>query len=387
MTKGQTKALTVIERAALALGTDDDDKTLIALAAKSADIIEIKNAAGRTQCHAAAMELGRVRIATTKTGKDAREDANAFQKAVIVEVARRIAFIEPEERRLLALRDAWDEAREAEKRAKAEAEAKRVAMIREHIEDIRAIAVRAVGRSGAAIQVEIVDLAELGIDISRFAEFTGEAEQVRAATLEKLRELRTAAFAREAEAKRLAEERAALERERAALVEQQRQDAAARAEQERKDAEARAAREADERAQREREEAERREQQAREDAKRRAAFEAEQQRLAAERAEVARRQAEVDRAEREQRARAEAEAKAKLEIAEAEARAKHAEELRQQRAEEEADACMIAAMHEMYETLSEVSNWLYDSNANDALRKQVDAVLDKATYQPAKVAA
>jgi phage-related minor tail protein len=387
MTKEQTKALTVIERAALALGTAEHEKKLVELAAESKAIVEIKNGPGRDQCHGAAMKLRNTRTGIRATGKGARDDATKFSKAVIAEEDRLVSLIEPEEQRLLALRDVWDAAREAEKRAKAEAEAKRVALIREHIEDIRAIAVRAVGRRAEAIQIELADLIELGIDIPRFAELTGEAEQVRRATVDKLQGLYAAALAQEVEAARLAEERAALERERAALAEQQRQEAAARAEQERKDGEVRAAREAAERAQREREEAARREQQAREDAERRAAFEAEQKRLAAERAEMDRRQAEIDRAEREQRERAEAEAKAKLEIAEAEARAKHAEKLRQQREEEEADACMIAAMHEMYETLSEVSNWLYSSNANDALRKRVDAVLDKATYQPAKAAA
>src|ERR1044072_569104 len=96
----ESKQLTVIERAALALGADEGEKQLIALAGKYTDITDIRNPAGRTQCHAAAMELGNARIAVDKTGKAAREDANAFQKAVIAEVARRVAIIKPEEDRL-----------------------------------------------------------------------------------------------------------------------------------------------------------------------------------------------------------------------------------------------------------------------------------------------
>ncbi|CAM2167910.1 Phage coiled coil domain protein [Burkholderia latens] len=290
-----TTELTVIERAAVALGTSERETELRALVAKSTDIVEIKNAAGRDQCHAAAMLLRTARTSIRKVGKDARDDATKFSKAVIAEEDRLVALIEPEETRLLGMRDAWDEAREAEKRAKLEAEQRRVAAIREHIDDIRAIAVRAVGMPAARIQGEIEDLEALGITLDRFAELTGEAEAVRGATLDKLRELHAAAIAHEAEQARLAAEREALERERAALAEQQRQEAEARAEQERVDRERREA-----------EEAARRAQQEREDAERCAAMAAEEARLAEQRAEQERRQAELDRAEREQREREEA---------------------------------------------------------------------------------
>lgn len=332
MSQKQTTELTVVERAALALGTSEREASLRELVAQSVTIVEIKNGAARDQCHGALMTLRNTRTDITKAGKAARDDANAFSKAVIAEEKRLVAIVEPEELRLQTLRDVWDEAREAEKRAAAEKEAKRIAAIREHIDDIRSIATKAVGLVSWLIAVEIEDLQALAIDVERFADLTGEAEAARGATLDKLNELHAAAVAHEAEQARLAAERKELERQRAELEAQRRRDEEARAEQERKDAEARAAREAEERAareareaeeraQREREEAARREQQAREDAERRAALDAEEKRLAAvyaerereraeeqarmdaERAEMERRQAELDRYEAERRER------------------------------------------------------------------------------------
>jgi hypothetical protein len=321
-----TTELTVVERAAVALASTERETSLRDLVAKSTDLVEVKNAAARDQVHSAAMTLRTARTDIQKAGKAARDDANAFSKAVISEENRLIEIVEPEEKRLLGLRDAWDEAREAEKRAKLEAEQRRVAAIREHIDDIRAIAVRMVSCASYVIAAEIEDLEALGITLDRFAELTGEAEAVRGATLDKLRELHAAAVAQEAEQKRLAAEREALERQRAELAEQQRQEA--RAEQERIDRERREA-----------EEAARRAQQEREDEARRAAIAAEEQRLAAERAEMARRQEELDRAEREQREREEAAAR---EAAEAAAQAER-DRVARERAENR--AAMLAPGH------------------------------------------
>ncbi|MBR8434790.1 hypothetical protein KDW37_28920 [Burkholderia cenocepacia] len=305
MSQKQTTELTVVERAAVALTSTERETSLRELVAKSTDMVEIKNAAARDQVHSAAMTLRTARTDIQKAAKAARDDANAFSKAVIAEENRLIAITEPEEKRLLGLRDAWDEAREAEKRAKLEAEQRRVAAIREHIDDIRAIAVRAVGRTAAEIEVEITDLVALGIDVQRFAELTGEAEMVRGTTLDKLRELHAAAVAQEAEAERLAAEREALARERAELEARQQREEAERAERERVEAAARAEQERVDRERRDAEEAARRAKQEREDTARRAAIAAEEERLANERAEMARRQAELDRAEREQREREE----------------------------------------------------------------------------------
>lgn len=115
----ETTAVTVIERAAVALGSSKAETELTALAAKSKDITAITNNAGREECHAAAMTAKQARIAIEKTAKAAREDATAFSRAVIAEGSRLVALIEPEESRLIALRDEWDEKIAAEKAARA----------------------------------------------------------------------------------------------------------------------------------------------------------------------------------------------------------------------------------------------------------------------------
>jgi hypothetical protein len=298
MTKKESTELTVVERAAVALGTSEREAQLALLVSESSTIVAIKNNAGRDQCHSAAMKLRTTRVDIEKAGKAAREDATAFSKAVIAEEKRLVAITGPEEERLIALRDVWDEAREAEKRAKVEAEAKRIAEIREHIDDIRAIVARVAGRPSAYIEGEIEDLVALQIDLERFAEMTGDAEAARGETLDKLHQMHAAALEQEAEAKRLAEETARLARERAEFEEQQRKAADERAEQEHKEAAARAEQERAERARREAEDAERREALAKADAIIRAEREAHEARMAAERAEMQRRQ---DEAAAEQR--------------------------------------------------------------------------------------
>ncbi|PVX84318.1 hypothetical protein [Paraburkholderia unamae] len=343
MSQKQTTELTVVERAALALGTSERETKLRELVANFTTITEIKNAAARDQCHGALMTLRTTRTDITKAGKTARDDANAFSKAVIAEEKRLVAIIEPEETRLQTLRDVWDEAREAEKRAAAEADARRIAAIRAQINEIRACVAVAVGKSSAEIDGAIAALEAEQIGTDRFAELTGEAEAARGETLDKLAEMFAAARKQEAEAARLAAERAELERQRAELDEQRRRDEEARVERERVEREAREAREAAERAEREareraeaeqraRAEAARREQQAREDAERRAAIDAEERRLAAERAEMQRRQAELARAEAERHEREQAALREMEEIRERAEREKKLRERAENRA-------------------------------------------------------
>lgn len=334
-----SKGLTVVERAKVAIGASEREKELRELVTHSTHITEIKNAAGREQCHGAAMALRTQRTGIRKIGKEARDDATKFSKAVINREDELVAIIEPEEQRLIALRDAWDEAREVEKRAKVEAEQRRIAAIRAKIAEIERRPAQMIGKTSVEIEAALVALEGEPITVNGFAELTGEAEQTRGLSAQCMAELRDRMRAQEIEAQRLAEERAKFERAQAAAAERARHEAAARAEQERKDAEARATREAAERAQREAEDAARREREAREDAERRAAIKAEEQRLAAERAEVARRQAELDRADRERRER---EATALREMEEASARI---ERERVERESAENLAARLAAGH------------------------------------------
>jgi len=294
-------ALTVTARAALALSSEQTRKDLQELVAKSANIKEVKNTAGREECHGAAMALVRARTTITKTGKAAREDAAAFQKAVIAEEKSLIAITEGEETRLLALRDAWDAARAAEKAEAERIERVRVEQIHLRIADIREAGNLALQcRTSAAVLV-LFDKMTAQV-LEGFDEFTEEAENTRAATLARIGEIHVMKFdeeqerarvkaEQEAEAARLAAERAENARI-AAELERQRQEAAER---ERIAAQERAAQEA--KAQAAREAAE---------AADKARRDAEEKRLADERAELARQRAEFQ-AEQDRRA---AEAKA-----------------------------------------------------------------------------
>lgn len=199
-------ALAPAERAAVVLQSEKAAAELTALVESSQSITAITSADGRTECHAAAMKARAARVAIEKSGKDARDDATAFSKAVIAEEKRLVAIIEPEQDRLLILRDGWDAKIEAEKAAKIEAERLRVATIRDRIDGMRDAAVRAVGKDARTIGMMVSMMTDTPIDES-FAEFADEAEGVKRATLAKLADMHAAAMAAEAEAARIAEEK------------------------------------------------------------------------------------------------------------------------------------------------------------------------------------
>ena len=102
-------ALTVQERASVALGSAKHEAKLVELAKQSTAIVAITNPAAYKELHTARMALKTERVNLEKEGKAAREDATKFSKAVIVEEARLIAIIEPEERRLEAIQTEHDE--------------------------------------------------------------------------------------------------------------------------------------------------------------------------------------------------------------------------------------------------------------------------------------
>lgn len=314
--------ITVIERAAIALGTAEHEKALVELSTKYADIVEIKNPAGREQAHSAYMTLKTARVAIEKAGKDAREDATRFSKAVIAEQSRLIAITEAEEARLQALRDAWDTERAAEKAAAAAAEQDRIDGIRAKIDDMRATPVCLVGKSSADIGVAADHLSETVISLDEYAEFTGEAQAERDHSVKQLRELEAKALAHEAEQKRLAEERAELARQRAEQEEKNRIATAARAAEE---ARIKAARDA--------EDAARKEAQRKADEALRIEREAHEKKMAAERAEIKRQQDEIAAEKRRKQEEADAAARAAEQKAAEERAAAEAETARRAHAE------------------------------------------------------
>lgn len=294
--------LTVIQRAVKALGYDAErEKALMDLAGKSSDIKAITNKAGYEQVHAARMVLKNTRVEIQRLGKDARDDATKFSKAVIAEEKRLIGLIEPEEARLEGLQDKWDAEREAERQAADEAERQRVEALEERVAELRGCRMLSPTSGAELIAGHIEDVERIVVDDS-FAEYRNQAETAKAEGLAWLRELHTAAIAYETEQTRIKAERAELERLRAAEAERQAAERARLAEEERQ---ARAAREAEARKQAEEIRKQREEQEAAARAERERIAE-ENKRLAAERAEFQRQQDEArQKREAEERERAE----------------------------------------------------------------------------------
>lgn len=194
--------LTVIERAAVALKSEDVSKRLSELAAKSSGIVTITNIAGYQECHSSRMVLKNERIAIEKDAKKAREYATQFSKAVIAEENRLIGIVSSEEDRLKKIQDDWDAARLAEKEAKERAERERV--------EAENAAKKAAEEARLAAERAELDRQRAELAKAEEARKVAEAEsQRRIADAE-----RVAREALRAEENRLAEERRKLEAER-----------------------------------------------------------------------------------------------------------------------------------------------------------------------------
>lgn len=234
-TQAESRALSLPERAAVALGSSKTETDLRELVKKSADIVAVSNMAGRDQAHRIGMDLKTARVLIEKTGKAAREDATAFSKAVIAEEKRLVEIITPEEDRVFALRDEWDTKVENERQAKIAAEAERMRKIASAIEGIRERETDAIRKckTAADTQVEIDGLEQLAITQDVYQERFDEAVSLKATVLESMRTVmagRVAAEAAEvarqtaakAEAERIEAERAELAKLRAEAAERER---------------------------------------------------------------------------------------------------------------------------------------------------------------------
>lgn len=220
------------ERAAIALGASNAEKHLRELAANASVITNVIDVAGREEAHRAGMMLRKAKTSIKKTGKDARDDANAFSSAVIAEEKRLISIIEPHEDRVLGLRDAFDAKLAFEKAERERKEAERVAAIKLRIAAMRAIPAGMAGEPSEEIRAELDAFAEFSLDES-FMEFKDEASQAVKDAVAALGGLLDKAVAAEAEAARVEADRAELARLQAEMVEQKRQAAEAEAERQR----------------------------------------------------------------------------------------------------------------------------------------------------------
>ena len=216
------------ERALIVLESTKTEEHLKALVVEAQPITIVNSPAGREQAHKLGMKLKNARVTIEKTGKAAREDAQAFSKAVIDEEKRLKGIIAAEETRIFALRDGYDAEVEAKKAAEAAAEAARIAAIKEKIDGVRNLPLALAGESSEVIEAEMVALAAFTPSEEAFQEFTDECKTALSECILALDDLLQRVRAQEkataaaAEAQRIAEEtlaaeRAAIAAERAAI--------------------------------------------------------------------------------------------------------------------------------------------------------------------------
>ncbi len=205
--------LTVHERAAVALRSSKAEAELLALVDASKGITAPTNKAARDECHGAAMAAAKARMAIIVAGRSARDDATKFSKAVIAEEARLVAIIKPEEDRLKALRDEFDDEQDRIKAKKADEERARVESIKSRIEQIKQNAIRAAHFSASAERAAelLAIVRETEVDAT-FAEFYGEAVESKAAAVAEIAEVVRAKGAAEDAAKKAEADRAEAEK-------------------------------------------------------------------------------------------------------------------------------------------------------------------------------
>lgn len=191
-----------------------------ALVAATKDIIEVDltNKEQLEKVKRARIDLGKMRIDITKTGKAMREEAVAFQREVIKREKELIEIIEPEEKRLKAFEEKAEEMKERERR---------IATL-----PYRRAKVASIDKA-YAFEKAITNEELLSMDDAQFFAFTN-----------KLIEEKNAA-----ESKRLAEESARIEAEKAEIARQKEIEEAK--ERGRQEAEEKAKREAKEKAEQE----------------------------------------------------------------------------------------------------------------------------------------
>lgn len=186
---------------------------LDALAAEGAAVanLDLATTAGdkaerafRLKCVTLRADLDRAYEAVNRPLLTLQRDA----RALVAEIkARVLALEEPADQRIKA-REAE---KEAERQRRIEAERQRLLAIRDRIEQIGGVARRAIGKPSADVEAKLKLVVAIDIDDS-FAELRAEAERVHAETLSALRELLEATQAQESEAARQQAERERLAR-------------------------------------------------------------------------------------------------------------------------------------------------------------------------------
>ncbi len=173
---------------------------------------------GDKEARAARLELTTLRTSLEKKRKEFKAPALEFGKKIDSEAARVTAEIlsieNPIDEQIKA-----DEKRRADEKAERERiEAERIKAIKDKIATIRSFAAKCQGISAERIANGIEMVSKIGTSADEFAEFEGEAKTAQAETLQAMRELHAATKAREEETARVEAQR--IENER--IAEEQR---------------------------------------------------------------------------------------------------------------------------------------------------------------------
>lgn len=253
-----------------------------------------------------------------------------------------------------------EQRKDREKQAKIEAELKRTEAIKERINEIRG-AVEACTRYNSKAELiaqHIEDIQRIDIDES-FAEFQQEASDTKTATLARLYDAHTNALAREEEKRKADEAQAELAKLRAEAAAREAKERAEREERERQE---RLKREAEEKAAREKREAEEkaaREKLAAEQAERARLQKIEQDRIDAENRKLAAERAEFERQQEEARRKAAEEERQRQIAAEAERKRKEEAERLAKKAKFPGEKIIVDTLMEHFGVPEAVvKNWL-----------------------------
>lgn len=202
--------ITVVARAQAALGYVEAKLKLSELASMSKPLVAITNKDDYEAVHKARMVLKNTRVEIARLGKAGRDEALAYQKAVIATENELICLIEPEEKRLQALQDAHDAEIKRQKDEAAAREKARLAAIQGRLNALRDAPLAVIGGS--------VDQIKAALDSLRAA----DADAFEGADLETARSNKRQALAQlEAmlvSAQQAEEAKAALEVQRAELA-------------------------------------------------------------------------------------------------------------------------------------------------------------------------
>lgn len=204
-------------RAAIALSSEKTEMQLRELVANSVSIVAVIDKDSRAEAHRAGMALRTVKTAITKIGKAAREDATAFSSAVIAEEKRLVGIVQPEEDRVLGLRDTYDQEQARIAAEVARKEAERKAVLQAKVDAIRNLPLGAADESAdwIASEIEALRLFSPGPEFMEFAEAAKSAAEaaISAMTAMHQRQVEKEAQAAAIEAQRIENERIAKEQE------------------------------------------------------------------------------------------------------------------------------------------------------------------------------